>query len=1349
MSCQNLEVGNSRPPIATKYPPLRRRAHMKKQTHPVRHLITLGLTLVALVSWFALPRNCWNWIESTAFAAATFTVNSAGDEADASVGDGICKIESIPTRNPTCTLRAAIQEANATAALDTISFSIGSGVHTISPTSGLPQITAPVIVDGTTQPGFVGKPIIELTGLPGNHGLFITGTASGCTVKGLVINSFFTAILLKTDNNVVQGNFLGTDVTGTIARGNAYGIVVVSSNNNVIGGVNAGEGNLISGNDKGIQIDDESGAPSIFNLIQGNFIGTDVNGTARLSNAVGVTILSFGFSASADNIGGTTGTTPGGRCTGACNVISGNSGDAIQIKGTQAVNNHVRGNYIGTDVNGVADLGNSGAGILLDGANNTIIGGTEPAARNVISGNGDHAIKIKSSATSNTVAGNYIGVNTAGAAFPDTGSSGTGVFVIDSANNQIGLAGAGNVISGNALGIAIVGSTATNNTIMANYIGTDATGTIQLGNFGGGIAIQTANNNTVGGTTPAERNVISGNLNPGITILSGATGNKVQGNYIGTKADGTEALGNGGAGVSLNGSNNNTVGGTASSEGNVIAFNNGDGVLVIGSSSTGNPILSNSIHDNSGLGIDLLGGIENSFGVTQNDPGGGDGDTGPNNLQNFPELTSALTYPSFMIVHLSINSAASSRYGIEFFANTTCDSSSNGEGQTLLNDVLFLMNTDAGGNHSAIVSLPEVPAGHFLTATATKLDASGNPTDTSEFSQCRAVTAPGLLRFSAASYTVNENGSATITVTRTGGSDGNVSVNYATSNGTATDGADYTGVSGNLGFGDGEVTRTFTVPIIDDSFVEGNETVNLTLSSPTGGALLGSPNTAVLTIADNDDPSAPSLSISDVIVREGHGAVFTITLSPASTSTVTVNVINADGSAIAGSDYQSIFPGGSVTFHPGDTTRLLAIGVNNDSVAEGNETFFINLSSPVNANIADDQGMATIIDAGSSLPTIQLNTTLLTGTEECTGVNVTVTRAGDSSGVMTVDYATSDGTVQFTTTGVAQQKTDYTLALGTLTFEAGVTSKSFPVLITEDSYVEGTEALTITLSNATGGAVLASPNIAALRILDDSTEPPGNPNDDAQTFVCQHYHDFLNREPDAMGLSHWTNDITSCGTDAQCIDIKRQNVSAAFFVSIEFQETGYLVYRIYKSAFGNLPGKPVPVRYTEFLRDTQQIGRNVQVGIGDWQTQLENNKQAFALNMVQRSDFRSAYPASLTADQFVNQLDVNAGGVLSADEKSTLVAVLGATPADAAKRAMVLRSVAEDQDLRSAEFNKAFVLMQYFGYLRRNPDDLPDTDYSGWQYWLNKLIQFNGNYIRAEMVRAFIVSIEYRERFGP
>lgn len=262
-----------------------------------------------------------------------------------------------------------------------------------------------------------------------------------------------------------------------------------------------------------------------------------------------------------------------------------------------------------------------------------------------------------------------------------------------------------------------------------------------------------------------------------------------------------------------------------------------------------------------------------------------------------------------------------------------------------------------------------------------------------------------------------------------------------------------------------------------------------------------------------------------------------------------------------------------------------------------------------------------------------------------------------------------------------------------------------------------------------------------------------NPIDDAQTLVRQHYLDFLNREPDQSGWSFWTNDITSCGNNSSCVAVHRVNVSAAFFLSIEFQQTGYLVERIYKAAYGDASGASsfsgtlaVPVvRFNEFIADTQQIGQGVIVNQGNWQQQLEDNKDAFTAAFVQRQRFATAFPLSMTPTQFVDTLNSNAGNALLLVDRNQLISDLSN---GAKTRAQVLRAVAENPNLANAEFNRAFVLMQYFGYLRRNPNDAPDSDYSGYDFWLQKLNQFDGNYINAEMVKAFINSTEYRARFG-
>ena len=307
--------------------------------------------------------------------------------------------------------------------------------------------------------------------------------------------------------------------------------------------------------------------------------------------------------------------------------------------------------------------------------------------------------------------------------------------------------------------------------------------------------------------------------------------------------------------------------------------------------------------------------------------------------------------------------------------------------------------------------------------------------------------------------------------------------------------------------------------------------------------------------------------------------------------------------------------------------------------------------------------------------------------------------------------------------------------------------------------MEGPEAITLTLSAPTNFAALGTPVTMAVTIADDATEPPTNIIDDPSTFVRMHYHDFLNREPDQSGLDFWTGQMTNCGNSD--LTVCRVNVSGAFFLSIEFQQTGYLVERMYKTAYGDATGASqiggshqilVPVvRANEFLTDTQRVGRGVIVNTPGWETVLENNKQAYALEFVQTSRFFVALPTFMRPSQLVDKLNTNAGNVLSPTERTTAINLFGGAgdTTNITARAQALRQVAENQNLNNAESRRAFVLTQYIGYLRRNPNDLPDSDYTGFEFWLAKLNQFNGDYIAAEMVKAFISSAEYRQRFGP
>ena len=344
--------------------------------------------------------------------------------------------------------------------------------------------------------------------------------------------------------------------------------------------------------------------------------------------------------------------------------------DGINI-GSTATENVVENNYIGTDITGAMDLGNVGNGIDILGHTNTI-GGSVPSSRNVISGNQASGIAIRFGASNNSVEG--------------------------------------------------------------NFIGTDVTGTAALPNTNHGVVLDSlAHDNFVGGSTSGARNVISGNAQEGVRIQGGAgtTGNLIQGNFIGTSVNGTDPLANSQDGVGFRTSaSGNTVGGTATGEGNLISGNTDDGIQV-GSPAdptpTMNALLRNSIFGNGALGIDLDPGN----GVTPNDAG--DADTGPNNLQNFPELTSAASNATTTTIGGTLNSEANKQYRLEFFSNSACDPSGNGEGQTFLGT--SSTTTDVTGNATFTASLPvAVAVGQVVTATAT--DPANN---TSEFSACRTV----------------------------------------------------------------------------------------------------------------------------------------------------------------------------------------------------------------------------------------------------------------------------------------------------------------------------------------------------------------------------------------------------------------------------------------------------------------------------------------------------------------------------------------------------------------------------------------------------------------------------------
>ena len=556
----------------------------------------------------------------------------------------------------------------------------------------------------------------------GDNGIYLldtyTNTVGGTSVGAgnLISGNGLSGIVFDWNAawNLVQGNHLGTDVSGSYTLGRQQaGVNINPGHNNLVGGTNAAARNVISGNSlSGILI--QSGSSK--NLVQGNYLGLNATGAAALPNGQnGILIGDAGTN------------TIGGAASGAGNVISGNGLNGVEIANSAAASNIVQGNFIGTDATGNTAVGNAGAGVFISAASDNVIGGSTPAARNVLSGNHRSGVGIGGVSFRNKVQGNFIGTDISGGMA--LGNEENGILIYGGGDNLVGgtAAGEGNTISANGFSGVELADATSGNQVAGNFIGTDSTGTMAMGGQLAGFNIHGTTNNLIGGTTSASRNIISGNFLSGLRLWDGASGNRIQGNHIGTDVTGTMVLGNDGQGILFEDASDNQIGGATASAGNIIAFNLDTGVSIV--SGSRNLIRNNSIFANGGLGIDL-----GANGVTANDPG--DADIGANGLQNYPVLDQVLANADGgTTIRGSLVSAASATFSIEFLSNTACDPSGYGEGQGIIG--LISVNTDAtGSNYFVVMFTNTVPAGNFVTALAT--DANGN---TSEFSACAQIMA--------------------------------------------------------------------------------------------------------------------------------------------------------------------------------------------------------------------------------------------------------------------------------------------------------------------------------------------------------------------------------------------------------------------------------------------------------------------------------------------------------------------------------------------------------------------------------------------------------------------------------
>ena len=334
----------------------------------------------------------------------------------------------------------------------------------------------------------------------------------------------------------------------------------------------------------------------------------------------------------------------------------------------------------------------------------------------------------------------------------------------------------------------------------------------------------------------------------------------------------------------------------------------------------------------------------------------------------------------------------------------------------------------------------------------------------------------------------------------------------------------------------------------------------------------------------------------------------------------------------------------------------------------------------------------------------------------------------------TVDYKTNDN-FSFVecsvVNGQAIQRCDYLPTNGTMTFAANDLQKTFKVITYDDAYVEGNEMLGLSLSNPTGGALLGPQSSATITILDNDAGTPPNPINDSAYFVRQHYYDFLQRTPDQGGEDYWTGQIDGqCAVgDASCIIGRRIGVSAAFFFSDEFSVSGGFVLRLYKVAFGEQPLYRPP--YSQFLPDRARV-------VGG--ATLDQGKLDFANLFVQRSAFTTRYPTTMTPTQFVDAIlltvQQGAGVTFTATERQNFI-----DDVNTGGRGLMIKNLGDNAALMQAVFNRTFILMEYFGYLRRDPDQ------GGYNYWLSQIDASPQN-VNA-IVGAFITSPEYQQRFSP
>ncbi|HJR05874.1 MAG TPA: Calx-beta domain-containing protein [Pyrinomonadaceae bacterium] len=1251
-------------------------------------------------------------------------------------------------------LRQAILDSNAMAGTQTIAFNIaGGGVHSIAPASILPSFNDPVIVDGYTQPGASANTLaagsnavllIELVG-PGAGGSGLQVRGGNSTVRGLVINRFNNAPAINIsigNNNRVEGCFLGTDATGTtnfpdLSR---EGISINGSTGNLVGGTTPAARNLISGHRlNGINI---FGSGAGNNVVQGNLIGVDRTGTVALGNGQnGISISGF------------TNNQIGGASAAARNIISANNTGLQIFTGS----NNVQGNYIGTDASGTLDLGNNGTGIFMQGAAGNLVGGITSAPGqppgNVISGNGGSGIDVNGNVDpGHTFQGNLIGTDAAGTtAIPNLGDGLT--IRNNGGNNLVGdqsVLGR-NVISGNGqFGLSLNNNS---NRVLSNYIGVGADGTTALGNTRSGVLINSRDGNAL------TANAIAFNTQNGILVnfFNTGTGNKFVANSI---------YSNGGAGIELGaaGVAPNDAGDADTGANNLQNFP----IISIASANGGNTAVSGSLNSTPNTTFD----IQYFLNQTCDPSGNGEGqffvgtspvttDAGGNTDINV--LLFAAAQPGMFLTATATDPAGNTS---EF---SPCRQVTTGVGGTFS----ISGRVADGANGVAGVSIALTGSQSAVTVTDangnyafTGLASGGNYTVTAHspyfaFTQSRADF-PNLSGSQSANFSVAPQGTPSLPPAPS--DDFNSSQRDADKWNPGT-------LTQPPGSYDPLVTvsqqngRLVITPRSNVSGQHYNGYVSVNSFDFTGGQLgvevvqaASVPAETIFAIGSDPDnfyrfmvTTAGNTALSQQLKA---GAAWALGLNDA--SPVLVFQVKIDGVV-----NQHVIPydptehrywrfrhepqANSIVFEtsPNGTTFTERHRV---ALQKGVTSLACEMSAGT-ATPVSNPGQAVFDNLSLVSSTAQFAATNFTVNEGEGRATITITRSGNvATSTATLSYQTVDNPAsvrcddQATLPGEAFARCDYATSIDTVTFAAGEATKTFTIPLIDDAFAEGQETFRLKLVGS-GGASLGAPALITVTIVDnDSGADVPNPINTTPFFVRQQYLDFLSREPEPD--EPWSAVLNRCpnvnAPPEVITDCDRLAVSAAFFGSPEFRLKGFYVFTFYQVAFnGRLP------EYTQIVQDMRSV-------TGTTGQETFRKRAAFAAEFVARAEFKAAYDAksngeyvaALLARYQLDAITTRDPQNPEAAQRVTLTRsdLVSRLDAGTLTRMQVLRAVVESDEVFAAEFNRAFVATQYYGYLRRTPDD------GGYQGWINYL-KAKPNDSRT-MINGFLNSVEYKLRFG-